>query len=70
MLPFDEVTFHESIKPFCIDCGSGAIKLDEKQPPFSVNGDYLVISFICNKCKYSFGVHINIEPVSMLKDET
>lgn len=69
MLPFDEVTFRKTINPFCIGCGSGRIKLDKEQPPFSIDENYLVISFICDKCKYAFGVHINIEPVSMIKDE-
>ena len=69
MIPFDEITFHETINPFCIDCGSGKIVLNKKQPPFAVNDGYIVISFICTKCGYSFGAHIFIKPNSIIKDE-
>lgn len=65
MLPIDEVTFSESLTAFCPECGSGDIKINDE--PFLVD-KMVVITMICNKCRWGFSVYVNILGESCVLD--
>jgi len=69
MLPIDETTFSGTLRAFCIDCGSGKISHDEKEPPFFMGKLALTIPMVCKKCGYSFNIDIAIKNDGMI-DET
>jgi len=69
LIPIDEVTFQETLKPFCIKCGYAEIEPDDSQPPFWGSNHLVVIPLVCKKCQYAFSINILIEPTSMMKGE-
>ena len=60
MIPSDEVTFSESLNPYCISCGSK--KIIEGSDPFWVDG-LLVAPLHCTDCGYGFSMNISLSSV-------
>ena len=63
MLPYDDVTFKEQVKPFCINCGAGDITTEGE--PFYGAKLHLVVPLKCERCKHSFSIIFDISPEGM-----